>query len=86
VVDKDESEKDRTDVQKTMLGPEVLDSEHYPEILFKSISAETSIAGTVDPAWKPDAAGADAASHGASNAQGWPLHRRSYPEIDRLRN
>src|SRR5450432_2764465 len=29
VIDKDESEKDRTEVQKTMLGPEVLDSEHY---------------------------------------------------------
>ena len=40
VVDKDESEKDRAEVQKTMLGPEVLDSEHYQEIVFKSTSAE----------------------------------------------
>ena len=38
VVDKDE--KDRAEVQKTMLGPEVLDSEHHPEIVFKSTAAE----------------------------------------------
>jgi polyisoprenoid-binding protein YceI len=42
VIDKDESEKDRTEVQKTMLGPEVLDSEHYQEIVFKSTGAETA--------------------------------------------
>src|SRR5271167_1175040 len=40
VVDKDESEKDRADVQKTMLGPEVLDSEQHQEIVYKSSSAE----------------------------------------------
>jgi polyisoprenoid-binding protein YceI len=40
VIDKDASERDRAEVQKTMLGPEVLDSEHHPEIVFKSISAE----------------------------------------------
>jgi polyisoprenoid-binding protein YceI len=40
VVDKDESEKDRAEVQKTMLGPEVLDSEHHQEIVFKSTGAE----------------------------------------------
>jgi polyisoprenoid-binding protein YceI len=45
VIDKDESEKDRTDVQQTMLGPEVLDSERHPEIVFKSTSAEASGAG-----------------------------------------
>ena len=37
VIDKGE---DRAEVQKTMLGPEVLDSEHHQEILFKSIAAE----------------------------------------------
>jgi polyisoprenoid-binding protein YceI len=42
VIDKDDSEKDRAEVQKTMLGPEVLDSEHYPEIVFKSTGAEPS--------------------------------------------
>ena len=40
VVDKDDSEKNRAEVQKTMLGPEVLDSEHHPEIVFKSIDVE----------------------------------------------
>jgi polyisoprenoid-binding protein YceI len=40
VIDKDDSEKDRAEVQKTMLGPEVLDSEHYQEIEFKSTVAE----------------------------------------------
>ena len=45
VIDKDESEKDRTEVQKTMLGPEVLDSERYQEIVFKSTSAEAADQG-----------------------------------------
>jgi polyisoprenoid-binding protein YceI len=40
VIDKDGSEKDRAEVQKTMLGPEVLDSEHHQEIVFKSTGAE----------------------------------------------
>jgi polyisoprenoid-binding protein YceI len=40
VIDKDDSEKDRAEVQKTMLGPDVLDSERYQEIVFKSTSAE----------------------------------------------
>jgi polyisoprenoid-binding protein YceI len=40
VIGKDEPEKDRAEVQKTMLGPEVLDSERHQEIVFKSTSAE----------------------------------------------
>ena len=40
VIDKSDSEKDRAEVQKTMLGPEVLDSERYQEIVFKSVGAE----------------------------------------------
>src|ERR1700730_246841 len=40
VIDKDDSEKDRAEVQKTMLGPEVLDSEHHQEIVFRSTGAE----------------------------------------------
>jgi polyisoprenoid-binding protein YceI len=40
VIDKDEPENDRAEVQKTMLGPEVLDSEHHQEIVFKSTGAE----------------------------------------------
>jgi polyisoprenoid-binding protein YceI len=41
VIDEGESEKDRAEVQKTMLGSEVLDSEHHPEIVFKSVGAES---------------------------------------------
>ena len=40
VTGKDEPEKDRAEVQATMLGPEVLDSEHHQEIVFKSTAAE----------------------------------------------
>jgi polyisoprenoid-binding protein YceI len=42
VIDKDASEKDRAEVQQTMLGPDVLDSEHQQEIVFKSTGAETT--------------------------------------------
>jgi polyisoprenoid-binding protein YceI len=42
VIGKDDSEKDRAEVQKTMLGPEVLDSEHHQEIVFKSTGAESA--------------------------------------------
>ena len=41
VIDKDDSDKDRAEVQKTMLGPEVLDSERHQEIVFKSTGAES---------------------------------------------
>lgn len=34
------SEKDRGEIQTTMLGPEVLDAEHYPEIVFRSTAVE----------------------------------------------
>jgi len=40
VIGRDEPEKDRAEVQKTMLGPEVLDSERHQEIVFKSTDAE----------------------------------------------
>jgi polyisoprenoid-binding protein YceI len=40
VMDKDVSESERAEVQKTMLGPEVLDSENHREIVFKSTSTE----------------------------------------------
>jgi polyisoprenoid-binding protein YceI len=42
VIGKDEPEKDRAEVQKTMLGPEVLDTEHHQEIIFKSTSADST--------------------------------------------
>jgi polyisoprenoid-binding protein YceI len=34
------SDKDRDEIQATMLGPKVLDSERYPEIVFRSTGAE----------------------------------------------
>jgi polyisoprenoid-binding protein YceI len=40
VIDPDESEKDRADVQKTMLGPDVLDVARFPEIKFVSGQVE----------------------------------------------
>src|SRR5580700_1096860 len=42
VIDKDASEKDRAEVQKTMLGPEVLDTESHHEIVFKSTDPESA--------------------------------------------
>jgi polyisoprenoid-binding protein YceI len=41
VTDKDASEKERAEVQRTMLGPEVLDSEQHQEIVFKSTAVES---------------------------------------------
>ena len=54
VTDPDVSEKDRAEIQSTMLGPKVLDQEKYPEIHFKSsrikqTSAQHySVAGTLE--------------------------------------
>jgi polyisoprenoid-binding protein YceI len=42
VIDAGDSDKDRAEVQQTMLGPEVLDSEHHREIVFKSTGAEST--------------------------------------------
>ena len=42
VLDPDASEDTRTQVQKTMLGPEVLDSDRLPEIHFRSTTVEAS--------------------------------------------
>ena len=40
VTDPDVSEKDRAEIQSTMLGPKVLDQEKFPEIHFKSSHIE----------------------------------------------
>lgn len=42
VIDKDASEKERAEVQTTMLGPEVLDSGRYQDIVFKSAAVESA--------------------------------------------
>jgi polyisoprenoid-binding protein YceI len=42
------SDKDRAEIQTTMLGPEVLDAEKHPEIAFRSTNADSGGAGS----WK----------------------------------
>jgi len=39
------SEKDRAEIQKTMLGPEVLDADRHAEIVFRSTAVEPAGAG-----------------------------------------
>lgn len=45
VRDPNASDKDRAEIQKQMLGPEVLDVERYPEIAFRSSGAEEAAGG-----------------------------------------
>src|SRR5262249_29124004 len=45
VMDQGISEKDRAQVQKTMLGPKVLDSEKFSEISFRSTAIESKGTG-----------------------------------------
>ncbi|HXI39583.1 MAG TPA: YceI family protein [Bryobacteraceae bacterium] len=40
------SEKDSAEIQSTMLGPEVLDSGRFPEIVFRSTNAQPTGAGS----------------------------------------
>jgi polyisoprenoid-binding protein YceI len=42
VMDKDVSEKDRAEIQETMLGPRVLDSRRFPEVRFHSTAVEAA--------------------------------------------
>lgn len=42
VIDKDASDQERSEVQQTMLGPEVLDSQNHPDIIFKSTAADSA--------------------------------------------
>jgi polyisoprenoid-binding protein YceI len=46
VADSKVSDKDRAEIQQTMLGPEVLDAERHSEISFISTSAEPAGAGS----------------------------------------
>jgi polyisoprenoid-binding protein YceI len=48
VADKDVSDKDRAEIQETMLGPKVLDTGRFPDIHFRS----TSVAPAGDGHWK----------------------------------
>ena len=47
VRDKDVSEKDRAAIQSTMLGPEVLDVQRYPEIVFRSTAGDPPRQGSL---------------------------------------
>ena len=40
VIDKEVSDSDRAEIQSTMLGPKVLDTDKYPEVRFKSSRVE----------------------------------------------
>jgi polyisoprenoid-binding protein YceI len=60
VEDPKASEKDRAEVQKNMLGSEVLDAQSYKEIRFHSTSAEAAGSG----AWKVSG---ELSLHGASH-------------------
>lgn len=54
VIDREVSDKDRAEIQTTMLGPKVLDAAKYPEIRFKSSRIEQtspqhySVTGTLE--------------------------------------
>ena len=86
VIDKGESEKDRAEVQKTMLGPEVLDSERRQEVVAQVHRRGACRPGRVDPARESDTARADATGYGARCAKGRPVHRRDRREADRFRD
>jgi polyisoprenoid-binding protein YceI len=45
VMDQDISAKDRAEIQENMLGPEVLDSQQFPEIRFRSVKVEEASQG-----------------------------------------
>lgn len=45
VMDQDIPAKDRAEIQKNMLGPEVLDSQQFPEIRFRSARVEEASQG-----------------------------------------
>ena len=45
VMDRDVSDSDRAEIQSTMLGPKVLDSEKFPEIRFRSTTLEANGSG-----------------------------------------
>ena len=67
VRDPEASEKDRAEIQRTMLGPEVLDAARFTEIAFKSTSAESAGAG----AWKVQG---DLTLHGQTHSVAVDVH------------
>jgi len=74
VMDKEISDKDRAEIQHTMLGPEVLDSQQFPEIRFRS----TAVAAAGPERWTVHG---DLTLHGQTHAivlqaSGEPGHYR----------
>ena len=45
VIDKEVSDKDRAEIQETMLGPKVLDTSRFPEIHYRSTAVEPAGSG-----------------------------------------
>jgi hypothetical protein len=63
------SDKDRAEIQATMLGSAVLDAVHYPEIRFRSTSAESGGSG----AWK---VAGELTLHGETRAVSMDVHEK----------
>lgn len=74
VVDPGESEKDRKDVQATMLGEKVLDVDKFPEIAFTS--SEISASKKTPQGWELTISG-KLKLHGVEKTVSFPLHVRT---------
>jgi hypothetical protein len=70
VMDKDVSEKDRAEIQETMLGPKVLDTGRFPEIRFSS----TTVEGLGEGRWM---VGGDLMLHGQTHPVKLEVHRQN---------
>ena len=81
-MDKDASEKERAEVQKTMLGPEVLDSERHQEIVFKSMGAESVGQGRWTLNGNLTLRGQTRPVTVQVTLKGWALYRRGQSEAD----
>jgi len=68
---KDESAEDAPQVQAKMLGPEMLEVDHFPEVTFRSVSVEGQAAGADQ--WDLKLAG-DLTIHGVTQRVSLPVH------------
>jgi polyisoprenoid-binding protein YceI len=72
VMDKDVSEKDRAEIQETMLGPKVLDAGKFPEIRFRSTAVESK-AGPLDREWRTEPARTNPTHQAGGPRREWTL-------------
>ncbi len=86
VMDKDVSEKDRAEIQETMLGPKVLDTARFPEIHFRSTAVEPAGAGRWSVTGESDAARANPSGKARSSGPKWTLSGHSRAQTKGLRN